>query len=245
MTKEFALHFTGTNTKIGILNLQISPEIIALVTKIPRGQDVWFKNFRFDMEPCKVFLKPEFAETNLTKAIPRNYVKETYANLLFNIQHYFTCEGRYHKVYSYHLKLLLHFTGMISLDLLFFLYRSITKMADKVQMKSQGHETSLFHHGLIKLIVLHELKGINREWSSFLLLCGFGGENQDTCTSPKVKETPTAKTNKYVMSRAKIFVKLKPIKQVRDQVSKTSMVILETPKSTKEKIVEVKERTQE
>jgi len=61
VTKEFALHFTGSSTKVGILNLQISPEIIALVIEIPRGQDTCFNNFRFDMEPCKVFLKPEFA----------------------------------------------------------------------------------------------------------------------------------------------------------------------------------------
>ena len=118
-------------------------------------------------------------------------------------------------------------------------------MADKVKIKSQGHETSLFHHGLIKLIVLHELKKINREWSSFLFLCGFGGEKQDTDTSPKVKETPSVETSKSVMSRAKRFVKLKPKKQVKEQVRKTLVVIHETPKSTKEKIAEVKERTQE
>ena len=133
--------------------------------EIPRGQDRWFKNFKFDMEPCKVFLKPELVETDLTKANPRSYIKDIYANLLFNIKRYFTYEGRYPKVYSYHFKLLLHFTGMISLDFPFFLYRSITKMADKVQMKTQGCETSLFHHGLIKLIVLHELKRIKMEWS--------------------------------------------------------------------------------
>ena len=49
VTKEFSLHFTGSNTKIGILNLSITPEIIALVTEIPRGQERWFKGFRFDM----------------------------------------------------------------------------------------------------------------------------------------------------------------------------------------------------
>jgi len=114
------------------------------------------------MEPCKVFLNPEFAEIDLTKAIPRNHIKDSYANLLFNIQHYFTCEGRYQKVYSYHFKILLHFTGMISLDFPYFLYRSVARMADKVQLKSQGYETSLFHHGLIKLIVLHELKRIKK-----------------------------------------------------------------------------------
>jgi len=57
VTKEFSLHFTGSSTKVGILNLQISPEVIALVIEIPRGQDTWFKNFIFNLEPCKVFLK--------------------------------------------------------------------------------------------------------------------------------------------------------------------------------------------
>ena len=46
VTKEFALHFTGSNTKIGILNLSVTPEIIALLKKIPRGQETWFKGFR-------------------------------------------------------------------------------------------------------------------------------------------------------------------------------------------------------
>ena len=114
------------------------------------------------MEPCKIFLKPEFVDTDLTKAVPRGYVNDTYANLLTNIQRYFSYEGRYHKVYSYHFKLLLHFTGIISLDLPFFLFRSLAKMADKVQMKTQACETSLFHHGLVKLIVLHELERVNK-----------------------------------------------------------------------------------
>ena len=84
--KEFALHFTGSNTKVGLLNLTISPEIISSVTEIPRGEERWFKNFRFEMEPCKIFLKPGFEETDLTKAVPRSYIKNTYANMLYNIQ---------------------------------------------------------------------------------------------------------------------------------------------------------------
>lgn len=245
MTKDFALHFTGSNTKVGMLNLQISPEVIALVTEIPRGQERWFKNFRFDMEPCKVFIKPEFSETELTKAVPKDYINNSYTNLLFNIQRYFTYEGRYQKVYSYHFKLLLHFTGMISLDFPYFLFRSVAKMADKVLLKSQGCETSLFHHGLIKLIVLHELKRINKEWYSFLFLCDFGAEKQGVDISPRVKGTPSVETSKSVMSRAKRYVKLKPRKQVKEQVSKAPVVILETPKSTKEKMHEVKGMTQE
>jgi len=153
VTKEFALNFTGLNSKVGVLELPIFPEVISTVTKIPRGQEKWFKNFKFDKTPCKEFLKPEFIDSDLNKSMPRSFIKDSYANLLTCTQRYFTCEGRYHKVYSYHFKLLLHFTGKISLDLPFYLFGSLGKMCDKVQLKKEACETSLFHHGLVKLIV--------------------------------------------------------------------------------------------
>ena len=117
------------------------------------------------MEQCKEFMKPEHIEMDLNTAIPRSCIKDNYSKLLLNIQKYFTCEGIYHKVYSYHFKLLLHFIGKISLDLNFYLHRSLRKMADKVQEKSEGSETSLFHHGLMKLLILDELQKIGRDWS--------------------------------------------------------------------------------
>jgi len=126
--KEFALNFTGLISKVGMLKLQVSPEVISTVTEIPRGQETLFKNFKFDMTPCEEFLKPEHIDLDLNKYVPRNYVKDSYANLLTYIKRYLTYEGRYDKVYSYHFKLLLHFTGKISIDLPFYLFRSLSKM---------------------------------------------------------------------------------------------------------------------
>ena len=57
VTKEFALHFSGSNTKVEILNLSVTPETIALLTEIPIRQEIWFKGFRLDMEACNIFLK--------------------------------------------------------------------------------------------------------------------------------------------------------------------------------------------
>jgi len=45
------------------------------------------------------------------------------------------------------------------------------------------------------------------------------------------------------MSREKRYVKLKPKKQVKELITKTPIVILETPKTTKEKISKVKGKT--
>ena len=173
ITKEFALNFTGLNSKVGMLELQVSPEVISTVTEIPRGQETWFKNFKFDMTPCKEFLKPEYSDSDLNKSVPRNYVKDLYTNLLTCIQRYLTCEGRYNKVYSYHFKLLLHFTGKTSIDLPFYLFLSLSKMCDKVQLRKEACETSLFHHGLIKLIVLYELQRGGRNWPTFIFMSSF------------------------------------------------------------------------
>ena len=82
ITKEFSLNFIGLNSKVGVLELQDSPDIISTVSEIPRNQEIWFKNFKFDMIPCKEFLKPEFIDSDLNKSVPRNFFKDSYANLL-------------------------------------------------------------------------------------------------------------------------------------------------------------------
>ena len=76
------MNFTGSNTKVGFLYLPISREVISQVIEIPRGEDRWFNNFRFEMKPCKIFLKLEFMDTDLNKVVPRSYVKDEFANLL-------------------------------------------------------------------------------------------------------------------------------------------------------------------
>ena len=46
-------------------------------------------------------------------------------------------------------------------------------MSEKFQVKSEGNETSLFHHVLIKSPVLEELTILGRDWSYFLFVRGF------------------------------------------------------------------------
>lgn len=59
VTKEFAFNFTGLNSKFEVLELPISPKVISAITEILSGQEMWFKNFKFDMNNCKEFLKPD------------------------------------------------------------------------------------------------------------------------------------------------------------------------------------------
>ena len=108
----------------------------------------------------------------------------------------------------------------------------------------------MFHHGLIKLIVLHELKRVKKDGSSFWFVCDFVIEEQGEGSSSWVKETSSAEVSRYAMTRAKRFAKLKPRNQVKEEARKTSTAkslaaILKTPKSAKRKISELKGETLE
>jgi hypothetical protein len=72
-------------------------------------------------------------------------------------------------VYSYHIRLLMHFTGKNPLNLPLFLYRSLGKMAESVQAKADQPRNNLFHFSLINMLVVEELIRLNKDWNSFLI----------------------------------------------------------------------------
>ena len=63
-------------------------------------------------------------------------------------------------------------------------------MSDKVQAKSEGNEISIFHHGLIKLLVLEELKRLGSDWSYFLFISGFEIDAITPKRTPKPRDIP-------------------------------------------------------
>jgi len=76
-------------------------------------------------------------------------------------------------VYLYHIRLLLHFTRLRTLNISHFLHKSIGNMADKIQGNPKQFESNLFHCALIKLLIVKELKKRKRTWESFLEKMGY------------------------------------------------------------------------
>ena len=113
-------------------------------------------------------MKPAYK--NECKAIfPFSPLFNSYAPLMKVIMKYFTCEGRYSRVYSYHVRLLMHFTRTHLLNIPFLLCRSIEKMASFVQKKPPPRQkASSFHHSLIKILILHQLEKKGVPWESFI-----------------------------------------------------------------------------
>ena len=64
-------------------------------------------------------------------------------------------------------------------------------MSNKVQVKTEGNETSLFHHGLINFLVLEELKILGEDWSSFFFISGFEVDAITPKRTPKHRDIPS------------------------------------------------------
>jgi hypothetical protein len=99
--------------------------------------------------------------------------KTQFDRMLKIIQRYFSCEGRFNTLYHYHIRLLLHFTGKVQMNVPYYLLRSIGKMSDRVQAKSKDVDSSLFHSGLIRMLVSEELGKKEISWEHFLVTSHF------------------------------------------------------------------------
>jgi hypothetical protein len=75
-----------------------------------------------------------------------------------SLQRFLTCEGRYDVTFIYHLRLLLHFEGGLEIDFPYFLWMSLNKMVRSVKSLSKTKKTNIYHQGLIKMLVLHEIR---------------------------------------------------------------------------------------
>jgi hypothetical protein len=122
---------------------------------------------------AKDFLKPKHQARDLSKGVPRNRLIEQFDKILRIIQRYFTCEGRFNTLYQYHIRLMLHFTGKIEMNIPYYLLRSILKMSDRVQSKSKVVDTSIFHSGLIRILVSKELGKKDISWEHFIISSHF------------------------------------------------------------------------
>ena len=83
-----------------------------------------------------LWFSKEHKGSNLNHGIPKAWLSEKYEKLLFAIRNSFTCEGIFDTVYQFHFKLLLHFIGKTFLDIPFYLYRSLGKMAHRCYKNS-------------------------------------------------------------------------------------------------------------
>ena len=83
-----------------------------------------------------------------------------------------TCEGHLSSAYVYHLILMTIFLGL-PINLPYYLVQSMTKMSSAIKKGPKNIGRSLFHHGLVRMLVERELSKRNQSWDYFLEHNGF------------------------------------------------------------------------
>jgi len=192
VSRDFVKNYSEGKTKVGPLEINLNVDIFIEATLIPITRELWFKARQLEKgDRCQYMLKPEHQGANLVKSIPKNWLLEAYDKLILIIQRFFTCEGRYSRVLQYHFKLLIHFTDNREIDLPYFLFMSLQRMILLAQRKPDKLQKSIFHHALIKLIVIEQLKKEGREWLTLLFVSKY---QVDLPISPSKSKTPRKKT---------------------------------------------------
>jgi hypothetical protein len=201
VARQFALQFDGRKTKVGDLEFEVTEASISAATGIPITGEKWFKAMALSSAYAKDLFKPEYQANDLSKSMPRSQLIEQFDRLLKIIQRYFTCEGRFNTLYQYHIRLLLHFTGKVEMNIPYYLLRSIGKMSDRIQAKSKDVDSSLFHSGLIRMLVSEELGKKEISWEHFVVTSHFKLDLAPTPQSQKASPLSPTSTSKAGTSR--------------------------------------------
>ena len=148
--------------------LIVAKEFIAKATKLPQTGECWLKGSRIDTKKFKQFLLPLSKEdAHLKFSFPVKYLRNQWRAPFEVISRYISCDGRYLNGQLYHLIILMALKGL-KLNLPYFLLHSLHKMAIMVQHTIENQDHSLFHHGLIKMLVQYQLVIVGKTWDEFL-----------------------------------------------------------------------------
>jgi hypothetical protein len=176
--EAFAMSFDGNRARVGSVEIKVDEKFIAEATGLPMTGQKWFKTTALKKQDFKFYLKDGYKHKAWTKGMLVSYLDEEWQHLFKGIQLYITSEGRYDKLMMYHFKLMDHFSGKTPINLPYFLYHSLIKVCNRIRARPLSIKSTLCHLGLIKLIILQELKLQGRSWEHFLFWEGFETQNQ-------------------------------------------------------------------
>ena len=148
------------------MELVLSKDFIAQETGLPESGEKWFEKGVMNKTTWKQFLLPLPKNFDSTFGFPIKLLKPKWVPLFQLIFRYLTFDDRFSLAHLYHLRLLMDLKGS-KLNLPYFLLNSLEKMATTIQNSIKIQDQSLFHHGLIKILVRHQLSLKGENWDEF------------------------------------------------------------------------------
>jgi hypothetical protein len=204
ITLQFALHFEGGSAKVGELEFEVTEKFIAEAIQLPTTGQRWTKGQPVDKNLCTQLLKPQYRERQWSEGTSRSWLEPQWAQLLAILQRYLTCEGRYTIIFPCHARLLLHFTGT-PLNIPFFLLKSLKRMAEQVQ-KANEFRGSLFHFGLVKILIKSALSKKQETWDLFIVKTLACAQSKDRSVKPVPPHKKLNSRKKKVKTLTKDYV---------------------------------------
>jgi hypothetical protein len=148
-----------------ILKFKVNEAMIAKATHLSMVGEKWSKNCLVKNIPWNEFLVSRKATYN-PKGMHVTNLKNKWCDLILIVKWYITCEGHYGLVFYYHFHLLMVFIGY-QLNFPYYFHKSLSKMEKFYQRGFGNPDRSLFHHGLIKILVECHLTQIGDSWENF------------------------------------------------------------------------------
>ena len=107
LTRLFIINLHENQVNLARVTFEMSTDAIAAATGISSVGEKWFKQANLDMSYFKPYLKPRYKD-HRKSIFPFSHLLDRYAPMMRIIMKYFTCEGRFSHLYSYHIWLLMH-----------------------------------------------------------------------------------------------------------------------------------------
>lgn len=168
LARIFVLHLHNGQVNLTGVSFTSTPETIAEATCILNVGEQWNKGQLVGKEHYEPYIKASY-QKKIIRVFPFRYLQDNYAPLMKLIIKYFSCEGKFSRLYTYHARLLMHFTRVRMMNLPYFICRNIEKMATLVQRKPLHQQfNNIYHFSLIKIVVLHQLSLLNVSWDTFI-----------------------------------------------------------------------------
>ena len=131
LARLFVLHLLNDHVNIAGVDFTLSSETISEATGIPNIGEEWNKRQQLDKAYYEPYIRPGYLR-QLNRVFPFHFLKDEYAPLMKLIICYFNCEGRFSRLYAYHIRLLMHFTRVRMMSIPYFMYRNIERMTTLV-----------------------------------------------------------------------------------------------------------------
>ena len=177
MSYRFAQCLDRDIVSFDTLKFKLTKELIAEATGIQDKGELWFKKVPFTFNAQKYLLPGVIADWG--KGVPIHNFKPDWIELIKVLQSYVTCEGRYSFVLKYHFRFLQHLSDESKMNLPFFFLKSLQKMSCRVRDHQNHTKQSVFHHGLIKLIISIVLQNRGKSWDHFIFWSGFKTDQEE------------------------------------------------------------------